>query len=219
MVTLPVPALLGVLAAIEARRVTREFTPTAVDDEAIDALLRAAMRAPTAVYAEPWAFVVVQDRDLLRTISDHAKALAELPSAPASARTAKAPCAAAHMFPPAFNIFYNAGTLIVICSRSPGPFGAADCWLAAANLMLAATARGLGACPIGFAIEALQAVDLKRDLGIPEELRAVAAVIVGDSVFEVPEATRREPHVLRWLREPRPPAPRAPRHTVWAAMT
>ena len=36
------------------------------------------------------------------------------------------------------NIFYNAGTLIVICGPSAAPFAADDGWLAAENLMIAA---------------------------------------------------------------------------------
>jgi hypothetical protein len=50
---------------------------------------------------------------------------------------------------PAFNLFYDAGTLIVVCRRMAGAFADADCWLAVENLMLAATARGLGSCCIG----------------------------------------------------------------------
>jgi nitroreductase len=209
-----------VIAAIEARRATRAFTPTPVDDASIQALLRAAVRAPTAMHAEPWAFVVVQDRGVLRRISERAQALAERHRPhevkPGLVRTASAPSVAVHVFPPAFNIFYDAGTLIVICSRSPGPFGAADCWLAAATLMLAATARGLGTCPIGFAMEALQEADLKAALGIPAEVTAVAAVVVGDPAFEVAQTTRRNPEVLRWLREAGAAGPEEPRELLRA---
>ncbi|MFX8160667.1 nitroreductase family protein, partial [Acinetobacter baumannii] len=54
-----------------------------------------------------------------------------------------------------FNVFYNAGTLIVIYGKPMGPFVVADCWLAAENLMLAACAMGLGTCVIGLAVAAL----------------------------------------------------------------
>ena len=39
-------------------------------------LLDAAVHAPTAMHQEPWKFVVIQDRALLRRLSDRAKALA-----------------------------------------------------------------------------------------------------------------------------------------------
>ncbi len=31
--------------------------------------------APTAIHLEPWAFVVVQDRDVLKRLSDRAKSI------------------------------------------------------------------------------------------------------------------------------------------------
>jgi nitroreductase len=57
----------------------------------------------------------------------------------------------------------------VICGKPIGPFVAADCWLAAENLMLAATAHGLATCPIGFALAALGDREVKAELGIPPE--------------------------------------------------
>src|SRR3974390_2754534 len=61
------------LAAIFPRRSVRAYTPQAVDAATVRSLLDAAVQAPTAMHAEPWAFVVVQDRTRLRRISDRAK--------------------------------------------------------------------------------------------------------------------------------------------------
>lgn len=80
---------------------------------------------------------------------------------------------------PEFCVFYDAGTLIVICAKPMGPFAVADCWLAAENLMLAACAMGLGTCCIGSAVPALNTVDAKAELGIPLDVTAVAPIIVG----------------------------------------
>jgi nitroreductase len=63
-----------VLEAISRRRAVRAFDPEPVNPESIRALLATAVRAPTAMHAEPWAFVVVQDRALLKKYSDLAKA-------------------------------------------------------------------------------------------------------------------------------------------------
>jgi hypothetical protein len=55
---------------------------------------------------------------------------------------------------PAFNIFYDAGSLIVVCCKARGRFVDADCWLAAENVMLAATAKvsapAASALPLAF---------------------------------------------------------------------
>src|SRR5512134_1127628 len=68
---------------------------------------------------------------------------------------------------------------IAVCRRQEGRFADADCWLAAENLMLAATARGLGTCCIGFAVGVLNEPDVRRELGIPAQGAAVAPIILG----------------------------------------
>ncbi len=72
--------------------------------------------------------------------------------------------------------------------------------------MLAATAMGLAPARSG-CIPALQDVEIKIELGIPAQTTAIAAVIVGTPADEVPATTRREPHVLRWIREALPATP------------
>ena len=190
------------LEAIFARRATRSFKPDLVAEDAIHTLLSAAVRAPTAMHAEPWCFAVVQDREVLRRISDRAKALAVEHRLIASA--APAPTrASAGLFDPAFNIFYDAGTLIVICSRTIGAFATADCWLAAQTLMLAATSIGLATCPIGFAVDALQDPAIKTALDIPPGVTAIVPIVVGVAAGAVPASSRRDPQILCWLRAQR----------------
>ena len=194
---------MSALDAIYRRRATRAFTQAPVDESTVRELLRAATHAPTAIHLEPWAFVVIQDRGLLKRISDRAKTLAGKPRADPHhelPRNPSAPRAAAVFSDPAFNIFYDAGTLIVICGKHLGPFVTADCWLAAENLMLAATALGLATCPIGFAVAALADPEVKAELGIPDDVTAVAPIIVGVPATTPPATSRREPVILSWKR-------------------
>ena len=189
--------------AIYTRHATRAFTPEVIDEPTIRELLAAAVHAPTAMHLEPWAFVIVQDRDLLQRISDRAKQLALHRSGESHrelARSPSAPRRPAQLADPAFNIFYNAGTLIVICGRPLGAFVAADCWLAAENLMLAATAMGLATCPIGFALTALGDPEIKAELGIPAGTTTFAPIIVGVPAAPAVAVTRREPLIWTWKR-------------------
>ena len=100
---------------------------------------------------------------------------------------------------PEFNIFYDAGTLIVIGADHAGTYTDADCWLAAQNLMLAARAMGLGTCPIGFAVGVLNTPEVKRELGLAPEGRAVAPIIVGVPAADPPAVPRSAPRVVCWL--------------------
>jgi hypothetical protein len=90
----------------------------------------------------------------------------------------------------------------VIYARPMGPFVVADCWLAAENLMLAAHALGLGSCVIGSAVGALNAPEVKLELGIPADSTAVAPVIVGTPKGEWPATTRKPPQILGWRWQP-----------------
>jgi nitroreductase len=182
--------------AIYGRRSVRAYTPQRLDQATIRTLLAAAVRAPTAIHEEPWAFVILQDTDALKRLSDRAKRFfveeAHRAHLDRGGHTLD-------MFEhPDFNIFYNAGTLIIICARPMGPFVVADCWLAAENLMLAAFSMGLGTCVIGSAVSGLNTPEIKDELGIPVEVSAIAPIIVGVPSDESPVTSRKEPRILAW---------------------
>jgi len=131
---------ISVLDAICDRRAIRHFTSQAVDKSTVKILLNYAAQAPSATNSQPWSFVVVQNARLLKEISDEAKKL--LLTDPR--RSSEAGHGRDRFLNPDFNIFYDAATLIVICSTKEGRIPEADCYLAAQNLMLAAHGLGLG---------------------------------------------------------------------------
>jgi nitroreductase len=192
----------GVIQSIYQRRAVRAYAPQKLSRAAIEELLLAAVQAPTAMHLEPWAFVVVQDKERLRRYSDLAKAmLLDQGRTTDSMVRARDPHPHGHLAmlaDPGFNIFYDAGTLVVICRKSGGAFADADCWLAAENLMLAATAEGLGTCCIGFAVAILNTADVKQELGIPDDGAAVAPIIVGVPSATPPSVPRKAPDILSW---------------------
>ena len=191
---------LSALDTIFLRRSVRQFERRAVDDQTIRSLLDAAVQAPTAMHLEPWAFVVVQNEAMLRRYSDAAKALwtktgtsHEALHVPRLGRGF-----AARAVDPEFSIFHHAGTLIAICARPVSPFVDADCWLAAENLMLAASALGLGTCCIGSALPVLNSPEVKAELNIPPDVAVVAPIVVGVPAGPATEIPRKDPDVLCW---------------------
>jgi nitroreductase len=195
---------LSALDAIFMRRSVRAYEKRRLDESTIRSLLDAAVEAPTAMHMEPWAFVVVQDDAVLRRLSESAKAsfAKEVLHRDLHARSAGAASGgfAARLADPEFSIFYDAGTLIVICAKPLGPFVVADCWLAAENLMLAACALGLGTCCIGAAVLALNTPEIKSELHIPADVTAVVPIVVGAPAGSAPEVARRDPDVLYWMK-------------------
>jgi len=57
------------MKTIDIRRSVRQFKDKEVSKEKIEALLRAAMQAPSAGNQQPWEFLVVQNRDMLDKLS------------------------------------------------------------------------------------------------------------------------------------------------------
>lgn len=113
---------MDVTKAIVSRRSIRKYTTEPVSDEDIEALLNAAMHTPSAVNRQPWHFVVVKDRETLAAIPQIS------PTAP---------------------MVKDAPVAIAVCAdkdleKFPGLW-VQDCSAATENMLLAATARGLGA--------------------------------------------------------------------------
>jgi nitroreductase len=114
-----------VLNFIIKRRSIRSYQDKAVEKEKIEILLKAAMAAPSACNAQPWEIIVSVESDTLMEIRE------ALPMAR-----------------------YNAPCAITICGnmnlcRDTKYMWVQDCSAAMENVLLAATAMGLGSLWVG----------------------------------------------------------------------
>ena len=185
---------MDVLEAIYRRRAVRDYQPDRPDEKTLHALIEAAIQAPTAMHREPWRFTIVRDGALLKRCSDAAKQhVLDSMSADSPLQRLRAELAS-----PAFNIFYNAPCLILISSSAAEPMAEQDCCLAAENLMLAACARGLGSCWIGFAEIWLRTTAGKQALSLPPDHIPVAPIIIGYPAV-IPAPTGRRAPEMTWL--------------------
>jgi nitroreductase len=176
------------------RRSVRAFTPQPVDVNSLAWLIEAASQAPSALNAQPWAFTVVRDPEMLDRISAAAKTYMLTHGAPGVSASAFRD----QLRDPAFHIFYHAPALVLIAAVDAGPWAVEDCALAAQNLMLAAHAVALGTCWIGFAERWLQTDDGKALLGLPRNHVPVAPIVVGHPAAPPPPVPRHKPNV-RWI--------------------
>jgi nitroreductase len=186
-----------IMDAIYKRRAVRSFQRTPVSEELLKELLNAAVQAPSAMNVQPWAFLIVEGKDLLKEYSDRAKRflLGSLdPESPLHEYRES-------LADREFNIFYDAGILVVFCARNSDPGAAEDCCLAAENFMLAALDFGLGTCPIGFARPWLNTPKVKRELNIPAAYTTVMPIIVGyPTSAEASPVARMTPEIVVWKR-------------------
>lgn len=184
-----------ILDAIYSRRSVRHYTQEPVSKEMVDALLDAAVQAPSALNSQPWAFIVIQNSGLLKCISSEAKVLLQREKQPwhENIERSRTP-----VEDPNFDIFYGATTLITICAQKDGFQPLGDCYLAAQNLMLAAQAFGLATCPIGLAREILQTEPYRKELKVPDNFDVVLPIVVGHTTDIAAKTPRSHAHILSW---------------------
>jgi nitroreductase len=169
---------MDILEAIHSRRSIRKYLDCPVPEELIQKLLAAAMQAPSARNQQPWQFIVIDDRSILTKIAGFM---------PTAAMAAQAPLA------------------ILICGdlsleKSEG-YWVVDCAAATENLLLAAHALGLGAVWCGVYPREKRMEELKRLIGLPENVIAHSLVVVGYPAEQVRAENRyrtERVHRNRW---------------------
>ncbi len=182
------------MTAIRERRSVRNYRPEAVKKETLLELIDAAVQAPSAMDEQPWHFTIVTDKALLARMSQSAKAWMLMDSAAGS----HIDHTREMLRDPSFNIFYDAGALIVISAPRSLQWAVEDCTLAAENLMLVAHARKLGTCWIGFAQGWLDTPEGHAVIGLDQSMLPVAPIIVGVPGSLPAHAKRRKARV-HWV--------------------
>ncbi len=184
------------MEAIYGRRSVRAYVEKPVDRALVEELLQAAVHAPSAHNTQPWSFVLIEGRSRLLSLSADVKVhlLSECRDDPRMQPYRELLAEAA------FDVFYGAPLLVIVCAQ-PDPLEPVEqCFLAAQNLMLAAHARGLGTCCIGWALPLVSLPEVKAKLGIPKDATPAIPIVIGWPA-ETPEAPpRNPPHILAWLK-------------------
>jgi len=179
---------------LKRRRSVRDFEDRETPLPLIQEIIRESTLAPSASHGQPWHFIIITDRDVMKRISDACKrALLESieanPELPLSGYKAALENAA-------FNIFYNAPCLVYIVGPADAGSLDVDCALAASYLMFSAVRRGLGTCWIGLATP-LQDPAIREEIGLPEGYRIVAPIIIGYPASIPEPLPREEPKILK----------------------
>ncbi len=174
-----------ILEAIFRRRSIRRYTEQQVEKEKLELLLQAAMAAPNACNSQPWEFVVVTDKDVMARLRDALYA-----------GHYNAPCAIA-----------VCGNLGIANNSAAKYYWVQDCSAATENLIIAATALGLGTVWIG--VYPLPSVikPVSEILNLADGVVPLSIVYVGYPAEEKPPRTQVDEHRVYWDQY----APRKPR--------
>lgn len=147
------------ISLLQKRRSIRKFQERRIEPEKIDALIEAALRSPSSMGRNPWEFIVVTDKEILKTLSrakEHGSAFMK-----------------------------NAALGIVVCADP----GKSDVWIEDASiasiiLHLTAASLGLGSCWIQIRERMHDSAKtaetfLAEVLNLPENLRVLSMVAIG----------------------------------------
>lgn len=164
---------------VRSQRACRSFAADPLPDETLERLLEAATFAPSAENRQPWAFVVVRDPRGRALIAELARRAWE-GGARAHSAGRLTPELLADVDAGVGGGFGQAPVIVVVCGDTRlgnERLIEASVFPAVQNLLLAATAAGLGSAlttlPLSFSAELAQA------LGLPAGVRPMAVVPLG----------------------------------------
>jgi nitroreductase len=157
---------------IRNRRSIRAFSERELPEEAAEVLVRAACMAPSAGNLQPWEFIAVRDPDIKRRLVEAAYGQSFIAEAPIVFLVCAVPGRSSWR--------YGRRGAELYCIQ--------DTAAAIENLLLTATANGLGGCWVGAFDEERAA----KAVGAPEGVRPVAIIPIGYPA-ETPSAPPRRP--------------------------
>ncbi|MGC8993625.1 MAG: nitroreductase family protein [Candidatus Aenigmatarchaeota archaeon] len=167
---------MNVFEAIAKRRSIREYQDKDVDDKLIGVMLWAACQAPSAGNLQEWRFIVVRDQKKKELLYNAALKQEHVRKAPVLI------VVAADLETQSLR-YGKRGELV---------YALEDCAAAIENMLLAATALGLGTCWVG----AFDEEDVKNILQLPDFLRPIAIITVG---YPAEEPEKKEVDYSRYV--------------------
>ncbi len=158
------------LRSIANRRSTRQFSREQISDEDLQSIIDAAQQAPTGHNDQSCYFVVIQNGDLIKELSDGSKAVMQKSPVDWIARIGKND---------KLNIYYDAPTVIIVASRKDAVSPLPDVCAAVENIMIAAESLGIGSCWIGFTKFNFNSPEKDKRIGIPDGYEVHYGVALG----------------------------------------
>lgn len=138
------------------RKSIRKYKDIEVSDEVVEELLRAGMQAPSAGNEQPWEFVVLKDREIMKEIVG---------------------------IHPYSKMSLNTDVAIVVCGDESKEifkgFWVQDCSAATENILIAAEEKGLGAVWLGVYPVEDRIEGIKKILELPDSVIPLSIIPVG----------------------------------------
>lgn len=173
--------------AVKRRRSVRRYRPDPVSDETLQRILEAGHSAPSFANRQPWLFVVVRDAAMKQFVREHCEEVEQ------KTHSGAAPWFRAFLddtgLTPEKRFLGEAPVLVLVFGERGAPFWRESCWMAIAQLALAAAAEGL-AC-LTYTPGRIRGA--RKRLGVPRKFALQAILPIGTPVVEGGEGPVRKP--------------------------
>lgn len=153
------PETNAALENIMTRTSVRSYTQQTISADTIEFLLKAGMAAPTAVNAQPWHFVAINDRAKLDELAGTNRYASMLKQAPLA--------------------IVVCGDMNKALDGSNREYWIQDCSAATENILLAANALGLGAVWTGVYPTEERVKAVSQVLKLPESIIPLCTIVIG----------------------------------------
>lgn len=167
-----------VIKNILERKSVRTYTDQKVEREDLETLLRVAMAAPSAVNAQPWVFIAIDERQILDKLAS------QLPNA---------------------SMLSQAQAAIIVCGNMEKAlqgegreYWIQDCSAATQNILLAAESMGLGAVWTGVYPKKERISIVQTELLLPSHIIPLCVVPIGWQTGKEKPKQKHTEENIRW---------------------
>lgn len=179
------------LIVIKTRKSVRKYKKNQLLREEVEKIVNSGMEAPSGHNSQPVYYTVIQNRELLDRIDEITKT-----------EMAKSEVDWIQKFGshPRYHVLHSAPTVIFVSTRDECYSPVEDASAAIENMLLAATALGIGSVWIGLINHFLKLPESREMLKVPDGYTARYAVCFG---YEDPEKVATKParrrDVVKWI--------------------
>lgn len=175
------------------RRSVRDYEDKPVSTDLVKEIIKDSVKAPSAGNKQPWKFIVVNNKEYIKKISDSSRntILRGIEKNPNSHMKVYEQ----NLKRREFNAFYNAPCLVLIAGPET-PTIRLDASLAACYFMMSAAARGLGTCWVALGAE-VRDPEILAKMALPEGHRIIAPIALGYPRAVPAMGARKEPAILQ----------------------
>jgi nitroreductase len=178
---------------IKNRRSVRAYNNEPITKQQIETVIEAGTWAPTGNNRQPWKFIIIQNKELIKYVSDETKKQVQK----------TVPTLAKQFSTEADIICYNAPVLILVCTEKDqntmmDHVALLDSVLAAQNMFLKAYELGLGTCYMGFVQMIANNPEALKKLEIPQGYDIKVPFIMGHPKTKIGPGKRNKPDI-KWV--------------------